>query len=251
MNKQKKGRRLIIIIYLFLFLQCTNFFCWLVIPNGFFAIPIKLESIALLLFLLVNLVFIKKTIKTSVSGKYIVLFCLCTIISAIPCYVCHGQSLADSFKAILPFQFLLFYFVFYKYNISEKQITTILIIIALCKFSILFFQQFTYPVFWFSAYREGDINNYGAEYVIEIRSGIYRYLIGMIYILYFPGLYFTSKYLDCKKRFNYLILFLLILMGIYLEQFRFNMLCFLLCWLWLNLKGRQMKVSAVHLLIVI
>lgn len=238
-------------IYLLLLLQCSNFFCWLTIPRGYFGHLINIEILFLLYYIFVNRDEVKHIATETLSGIYVLSFSLLLFVSVIPCYIYHGQSLYDSIKAIWPFTFILFYFVFYKNNIAEEKLIKLLITIALIKFVILFVQQFTYPDFWFSAYSEGDIDNYGKSYKVEVRSGIYRYLLGIMYIFYFVGFYLTSKLFNSSNKAKYIVLLGLIFLGIYFEQFRYNMVCFLLCWLWMYYMNNKRDISYFQVLTVL
>lgn len=249
-NQQETGSRWVLPFFVFLFLQTINFFSFLAIPSGTFGTLIKIEALIVCFYVWLNKRYVMEICSESLSGKFILLFCACSFVSIIPCYLYHGQSITESIKVILPFQLLLFYFIFYINDISEEKIVKCFIAFALIKFSILFFQQFTYPDYWFNAYKEGDISNYGVAYKVAIRSGLYRYLLGMIFLFYFVGLILTYRYLNSDNKIKHVILFALILGGIYLEQFRYNMFCFLLCWIWLNFNGKKIRISVFHIAIV-
>ena len=249
-NRKLRSGKGAMIIYVILFLQCNSLFFLLSIPRGSRLLVI-IEVLLMAFYLIVNNNTVKRVCNVTLSGRYVICFCLCAILSVVPCYIYRGQPIFDSVKGILPFLILLYYFVLFKSNVSERQLVRFLVFVALCKFVILLFQQFTYPTFWFNAYKEGDISNYGVPYQVEIRSGIYRFLLGMIYILYFAGFYLTYRYLTSNRKVKYIILFGCVVIGIYFEQFRYNMFVFLLCWLWLNFRSRKSKISFMHVLLVI
>lgn len=246
-NKKHRLGKGVMIIYIILFLQYNYLFFLLSIPRGS-RLMVIVEVILLILYLMVNSNVVKRIYNMTLSGRYVLYFCICSFLSVISCYIYRGQPIFDSLKGILPFQILLFYFVLFKNEVSEKQLIRFFLVIALCKFAILLFQQFTYPTFWFNAYKEGDISNYGVSYRVEIRSGIYRFLLGMIYILYFAGFYLTYFYLTRNNKVKYILLFGCVVIGIYFEQFRYNMFLFLLCWLWLNYRSRKSKITLIQIL---
>ena len=250
-GKKETNAKWVMPFFVFLFLQTISFFSYLSIPKGFFDSLIKIEVLFVLFYVWRNWESIKDICSESLSGKYIILFCACCVVSIIPCYLYRGQSPVESLKVISPFLLLLFYFIFYLNNISEEQVIKWFVLVALIKFFILFSQQFTYPDYWFNSYKEGEISNYGVPYKVEVRSDIYRYLLGMLYIFYFAGLYYAYRYLSSNKKIIYLILFLLIVGGIYMEQFRYNMACFLLCWIWLIFNSRKIKISVFHILVLL
>lgn len=242
-RSQGVAQGLVLFFFLFILLQCTKFFSCLLISKGTFNTIIKIESLCLILYLFLNREYIKNICKNAISGNYVLLFCLSTVISTIPCYFNHGQSFIESFKVILSFQFLLYYFIFFKFGVSEKKVLKLFILLSLIKFSISFIQQFTYPNYWFGSWEEGDFylnSNHGYE--VEKRSGIYRFQIIPLYLLYFVGTYMAFDVM-IKKNMRNLMFFGIILLGIYLEQFRFNMVCFFICWVWLNLKIYKKKIS--------
>ena len=152
------------------------------------------------------------------SKKYVIGFVFIPMLSFIPCFFEHGQSLVESFRVYLPCMILFLYFYMHKEEISVKTLINILTIFAVVRTSILIVEQFTYPNYLF-AFRPETYDENGILKPIEVRSGIYRYYISDTYLSQFLIFYYFQKLTEqCKLK--YLFLFVFGLVGLYLDQTR-------------------------------
>jgi hypothetical protein len=104
-------------------------------------------------------------------------------------------------------------------------------------------QQFTYPTYLFGATLEGTESLYGSDYSVEIRTGIYRYWLHAYFLVPFAGLYSWIRFNDSENKW-YLAFFVFCCIGIYMNQSRFEMFCFLICIVLSLRKNKLGKVTA-------
>ena len=147
--------------------------------------------------------------------KYVLLFMFLPFLSILPCYAVHDQSLFISTRIMLMQLCWLFYFVLHRFQISEKEILKIFIFIGFIWTFLELVQQFTYPTYFF--YNRGDT----LERDIEIRGGIYRYMIegllfGVLAFFYFLHKFFYSN----QQRMKNLFFMIFFLLGIHLYMTR-------------------------------
>jgi len=116
--------------------------------------------------------------------KYVLFFMLLPFLSILPAYYVHGQTVSQSIRMLLPQLYWLFYFVLHRIQISEKAIFKTIIFIGFTWVLLQIVQQITFPYYYF--YTRGGA---GGDW-IEIRSGIYRYMItgitfGVLVLFYY------------------------------------------------------------------
>jgi hypothetical protein len=141
---------------------------------------------------------------------------LLPFMSVIPCYFEHEQSIYTSLRLLLDMQLCwLLYFVLHRFQISEKDIFKILIFIGSTWVALELIQQVTYPNYYFYTRGDTDVKS------IEIRAGIYRYMITGISFALLALFYYLQKVFDSNKQrvknFSWAIFFLL---GVYLYMTR-------------------------------
>lgn len=141
----------------------------------------------------------------------IILVCvLCPVISAVPCYLFHGQSFFDSTRAIIGLSYpWLLYFYLHKYKAPSSKIIKIICVLAIVWTFLEIIQQFTYPSYWFAT-RGAD-----SKEGLVLRNGVWRYMIQPWFIGYLAGVYYWFRYMNYKKTRDFLLM-LLCLIGVYL-----------------------------------
>lgn len=134
------------------------------------------------------------------------------IISIIPCYLYHHQSLLDSLRAVygLSYPWLLYIFL-HKYNAPSKKIINIICILGIIWTFLEIIQQFSYPTYLFA------VRTHGGDPALELsqRNGIWRYMIQPWFVGYLACVYFWAKYL-LKRKMSYFVCFFICLIGVYL-----------------------------------
>jgi hypothetical protein len=141
---------------------------------------------------------------------------LLPFMSIIPCYFEHEQSIYTSLRLLLDMQLCwLLYFVLHRFQISEKDLFKMLIFIGSAWVALEMIQQVTYPNYYFYTRGDTDLKS------IEIRAGIYRYMITGISFALLALFYYLQKIFDSDKQrvknFSWVIFFLL---GVYLYMTR-------------------------------
>ena len=183
------------------------------------------------------------------SKKYVIGFVFIPMLSFIPCFFEHGQSLVESFRVYLPCMILFLYFYMHKEEISVKTLINILTIFAIVRTSILIVEQFTYPNYLF-AFRPETYDENGILKPIEVRSGIYRYYISDTYLSQFLIFYYFQKLTEqCKLK--YLFLFVFGLVGLYLDQTRQFMVTTVLVLVIISLLSSNFKHKKLAISLII
>ena len=171
---------------------------------------------------IILLCFFSKSPKT-IPGRYWMLgILLVPVLSFLPCWLENGQSPLDSVRVYVPAFVGLTYFLLYQAKIKERDIVTLITVLAVIRTVINIIQQFTFPDYLFCYRPEGlDAGGYFKD--IEIRSGIYRYAIEDTYLSMFLVFYYFRRMLKGVSAMN-VGLFLFGLVGVYLDQTRQLML---------------------------
>lgn len=144
------------------------------------------------------------------------------MLSFLPCWLENGQSPISSLRTYLACWLPLLYFLLHKSKISERELVLVITVFAVTRTLITIVQQFTYPDYLFTFRPEG-LDASGMFKGIERRSGIYRFCIEDTFLSMFLVFYFFWR---MTKRFKItdLCLFLVGLLGVYLDQTRQLML---------------------------
>lgn len=141
------------------------------------------------------------------------------LLSFIPCLIENGQSPIESLKAYSPYFLFLVYFILHAAKINENELVLALTVFAVVRILILVIQQFTYPDYMFSFRPEGFDDNLGRYVQMERRSGLYRFYIEDTYLSMFLVFYYFEKIIKHYSP-KFLILFLIGLVGVYIDQSR-------------------------------
>lgn len=144
------------------------------------------------------------------------------MLSFIPCWLENGQSIVSSAKAYMPLWLPLLYYLLHKSQITEGELVKMLTVFAVVRILITVIQQFTYPEYLFTFRPEG-LDTSGLFKGIERRSGIYRFCIEDTFLSMFLVFYYFGK-MSKSFRFPDLMLFLLGVLGVYIDQTRQLML---------------------------
>lgn len=144
------------------------------------------------------------------------------MLSFIPCWLENGQSPLTSLRAYMSLWLPLLYFLLHKSKVTEKELVLIITIFAVVRTLITIIQQFTYPDYLFTFRPEG-LDSAGYFKGIERRSGIYRFCIEDTFLSMFLVFYYFWK-MTRRFRVQDFILFLVGLVGVYLDQTRQLML---------------------------
>ncbi|MBQ7269190.1 MAG: hypothetical protein IJS62_04960 [Bacteroidales bacterium] len=155
-----------------------------------------------------------------VPGRYWMLaLLLIPMLSFLPAWIENGQSPVESMRAYLCFFLVLVYFLPHKAKLSTEVVLNALTVFALARTFIYVAQQFTYPDYWF-AFRQDGLDMVSGTYKdVEVRSGIYRFYIEDTYL----SMFLVFRYFqELTQRFSgkALILFMVGLLGVYLDQSR-------------------------------
>lgn len=144
------------------------------------------------------------------------------MLSFLPCWLENGQSPISSLRTYLACWLPLLYFLLHKSKISERELVLVITVFAVTRTLITIVQQFTYPDYLFTFRPEG-LDASGMFKGIERRSGIYRFCIEDTFLSMFLVFYYFWR---MTKRFKItdLCLFLVGLLGVYLDQTRQLML---------------------------
>lgn len=159
-------------------------------------------------------------------GKYIMLFMALPFLSMFMEYVYNGQSFLSSFPLYKNFLLWSFYFVLHELKVSQKVVIHVLTVLACIWCMIELVQQFSYPHYWFYTRGNGVDANGNATY-IEIRSGIYRFMVEGYQFAMIMLFYYFQRFYN-KPQVKYLFLMMVMLLGLYLymtRQILFASLC--------------------------
>lgn len=215
---ERKGKKVsvyIILIVAFIYLHTLHYFDYIHYDSTVGGWICNVIAILCLLFFFLY----KYPTKSCPSKHYVIGFLLIPMLSFIPCYFEHGQNFIESFRTYLPLFVLFLYFFLHKEKFSAKTIINLLTIFAVTRTIILIVQQFTYPNYLFAMRPEVFNDQLGTYKEIEIRSGIYRYYISDTYLSQFLIFYYFQKLTE-KYSLKRIILFLIGLVGLYLDQTR-------------------------------
>jgi hypothetical protein len=184
------------------------------------------------------------------SKSSVVLFMLIPIFSGLPAYFNRGQSFVLSLQSILHYSTILIYFYLHQFQIKIKTLLDFIMVVSILRVVILIIQQFSFPSYLF-IYSGRDL--FGADGTeIEVRSGIYRYLISDSFLNVFSLFYAYNALLN---KYTYRSLFILIIsiIGLYLDQTRqllFVVGVILMISLFFNLKSGYKLIFCLCLVIV-
>lgn len=222
-------KKLHYIIVVLIFLWSLKLFSYRSFDPVFSGRLTKIVPIAMSIFVLYKFRTIKKNSKEYISFPYVVLFFLYPLVTFIPCSIYHGQSFSQSLQALLPHWYISIYFLLIIFKFPVEKIIRCIIIFAIIRTGLTFFEQFTYPNVPF-AFRMDGFNEELNKFVgVEVRSGFYRYLISDAYFLpLFSAIYSFVQFIQ-KRRTSFLLIFLVSCFGIYMDQTRQIMASLVLC----------------------
>lgn len=138
--------------------------------------------------------------KGLIFKNYIHFFIWIPLLSVLGAYLYHDQAPNLSLLLLRSNLFWLLYFVLHIFNISKKQVISLLIFIGLVWIFLTIVQQFTYPSYFFYS-RDDEIKS-------VYRAGIYRFMISGRQYGLFLLLYFFYKFLTTSKFYNLLFVFI-------------------------------------------
>lgn len=197
---------------LLVILFCTN----LLSLNGFGGITQKLCYYPLLGFMMIYTLVHRDVISRNTFGRILKLMILCSLLSAIPCYILFGQSIMDSVKAMIPFSLaLICYWFMLCYKPTEQQVIKVFTIVAFAIFALQFTQQF-FPNQAMFGVRELEYTNK----VLEQRNGIYRFRIGNNCVFTFPILFLAWVRILRKRDISQFVTFVIMFLSVYLTLTR-------------------------------
>jgi hypothetical protein len=180
-------------LIVFLSLLFTNFFGATTVSN------------MMLLFMILPFVVIEFPKKSLFKG-YLIIFIIALLLNMISCYHFNQQPLWDSFKALNPYLYILFYFVLKELDFPVAKMEKALVVLTII-FCICYIIQFIiYPIAIFSGAKAENFND------VRIRLAGQ----GFSSLGYFLGL---NKYLRTNKK-AYLLLSFLCFGVIFLMGFR-------------------------------
>ena len=174
------------------------------------------------------------------------------LLSFIPCLIENGQSPIESLKAFSSYFLFLVYFILHEAKIKENELVLALTVFAVVRILILVIQQFTYPDYMFSFRPEGFDDNLGRYVQMERRSGLYRFYIEDTYLSMFLVFYYFEKIIKHYSP-KFLILFLIGLVGVYIDQSRQFMLSTAVAFAFvvLLLSGKRTRIISIVVLSIL
>ena len=203
----KKELFLILVILL-----CTNLLSF----NGFGGMTQKLCYYPVLGFMAFYTLAHRNSVRHNTFGRPLAVMTVCSLLSAIPCFLLFGQSILESIKAAIPFSLaLICYWFLLRYKPTEIQVIKAFTLIAFAIFALQFLQQFVPHHAMFGVKDTEYVNN-----VIEQRNGIYRFRIGSGGIFTFPVLFLAWVNILRKRNLCQLITFVIMFISIYLTLTR-------------------------------
>lgn len=170
-----------------------------------------IDFIILISFLLNN-----KINRNWYTGDFILLFLSVPILSILPAYLNKGQPVLSSVQGVLDLTKILIYFYLYKFEIKERLVLNLLIAFVVIRFSITVLQQWYNSDFLFVGPGRAR-GEFGDE--IELRGGVYRFLLDGEFISPLVFFYAIQKLLE-KFRWKLFVILLISLGGIFLDQTR-------------------------------
>lgn len=213
----RKYKNVVLVFVLFVFLLSLRFFDYVGLDETFYG----RFSNAIVLLLIVFCFIIRK--PKVIPGQYWFLgILLVPILSFLPCWLENGQNPISSLRAYLGTGVALVYFLIHGAKVRESDLAKGITILALIRIAILVIQQFTYPDYLFTFRPEG-MNASGLFSKIEVRNGIYRFAIDDTILSMFLVFYYINRYIKSGAPIH-LILFLIGIVGVYLDQTRQFML---------------------------
>ncbi len=142
--------------------------------------------------------------------KYVLLFLILPWFSIFSAYLSHEQSIIQTIQVtLIPVGSLILYFVLIKFQISEENTIKMLYIFAFMYTFLELFQQFTYPIYWFSG--RSVLDSTGA---LEVRLGMYKFYISGIHLLFIPLFHSWEQLLNKLNR-KHIVYFLILVLGLY------------------------------------
>lgn len=222
---KEKFRFIVIII---IFLLTLYFFSYRNLNGVILGRATQLASLALFCYCIFKYGTLKKQANRFASYKYVVFFYLYPLLTAVVCYIYHGQTIMQSFVALLPDWFISIYFLLIIFKIPPRKIVQLIVVCALIRTGLTLIEQFTYPNVPF-AFRMDDYDEFNNFKEVEVRGGFYRYLISDAYFLpLFSAIYSLIKFTS-NKSLKYLVIFLVSCFGIYMDQTRQILASLALC----------------------
>lgn len=204
----------------------------------------------MIFFLVVNLSFFFKSSKYYPSFPFVIAFSLLPVLTWFSCLVEHQQSLFNSFMAFVPHYFILSYFLMVKGKIRFENIVNLILAFAMIRTCLTLIEQITYPDVLF-AFRMDMYDDYGRFNEVEVRSGFRRFLIGDAYFLVlFSGFYSFVK-LSSEITVKFLAIFLLSILGIYMDGSRQVMVTFIISLLLYPIIGKNRGNIKYFLIILV
>lgn len=168
---------------------------------------ILLVTFIIILFLNKNVIKYRGRFYTTINWLI-----LLTVLSSIPAYFFHDQSL---YYSLLASRFVFFWFWYYVLNILKpepKFITNILLVIGITWAIINIAQQFSFPVILFQNKAEIEIDNV----IKNARGGIFRLYDFMdMRFAMFAILIYWFRIIDKQQLLKNLLIFLIILTGLF------------------------------------
>ncbi len=213
----RQYRKIVLVFTAFVFLHSLMYFDYININPTYYG------WVSNGLVLLLGAVCIVSVSPRKMPASYWLLGLLAVpMLSFLPCWLENGQSPISSLRTYLACWLPLLYFLLHKSKISERELVLVITVFAVTRTLITIVQQFTYPDYLFTFRPEG-LDASGMFKGIERRSGIYRFCIEDTFLSMFLVFYYFWR---MTKRFKItdLCLFLVGLLGVYLDQTRQLML---------------------------
>lgn len=244
-NRQTPNNKWWIILIGWIYLHALHYFDFTLYNptiGGWIQKMICIAIIAYLIFHNINT-------KYAFSKTYLSGFLWIPMLSFIPCWLEHGQTIIQSFWAYFPMFILLLYFIFHDRRIRENDIIRLLTIFAVTRTLILLIEQFTYPHYYFAFRPEIEMEN-GYLRPIEIRSGILRFYISDTYLSMFLMFYWGQRIFE-KFNWRHFLLFAWGIFGLWLDQTRQFMAVGYGAFLIILLATHNRKINKISTYIVI
>lgn len=199
-------------------------------------------------------------LKSNISRYQLPLKNIITLLFFIPllCIITkifhYGESISDEKIIIFSGLTFLFFYIFYKYHITENDIIKLLSIFGLIVFIIQVYQQILPSKAIFGIYNENTLG-YETDNIASIRNNLYRFRLGTSLFTIFCTYYYWDQFrqkIDIKN----FILFIIFLVSIYLYMTRQLMistiitLCFSIFYI-RNIKIRISVILTIILLMII
>lgn len=199
-----------IIFVLYGFLVFNQFFNCIYYPDSNIPIAIFIVVVGLAIF--------RKGISVNNPNmpfeKYIILlYGICPLVSIIPCYLFHGQSFGNSIYAIVTSNISIgMYWYLHSKKIPPNNLIHLVLFLAVIWSLIELVEQITYPSYLFALRTESVERGT----VLELRNGVWRYMIQPWFVGFFACMYLWCKILSGRRSVLTIVLFCISLLGIYL-----------------------------------